>query len=41
MPAIDLDDICHKLAIDPRDKPIVQNKRKVGEETQKVCGPRN
>ncbi|XP_057443228.1 uncharacterized protein LOC130735146 [Lotus japonicus] len=32
LPGIDLEFICHKLALNPRAKPIVQFKRKMGEE---------
>jgi hypothetical protein len=36
MPGIDPDFICHSLVIDSRSKPIIQKKRKMGEERREV-----
>jgi hypothetical protein len=36
MPRIDPDFICHNLMIDPRSKPVIQKKRKMGEEKREV-----
>lgn len=36
MPGIDSNFLCHKLSIYPEAKPILQRKRKPGEERRKV-----
>ena len=36
MPGIDLDVMCHHIALDPGVKPVSQRKRKGGEEKRKV-----
>nr|KYP43650.1 hypothetical protein KK1_034878 [Cajanus cajan] len=36
MPGVDPDFMCHKLAIDPRAKPVIQKRRKFGEDKRKA-----
>ncbi|XP_020207400.1 uncharacterized protein LOC109792401 [Cajanus cajan] len=36
MPRVDPDFMCHKLAIDPRAKPVIQKRRKFGENKRKA-----
>jgi hypothetical protein len=36
MPGIDLIVVCHHLAVNPRIKPVVQRKRKLGEDRRKI-----
>jgi len=36
MPGIDPDFICHQLSVNPNVKPVVQKRRKFGEERQQI-----
>uniref|UniRef100_A0A151UDK4 Retrovirus-related Pol polyprotein from transposon opus n=1 Tax=Cajanus cajan TaxID=3821 RepID=A0A151UDK4_CAJCA len=36
MPGVDPDFMCHKLAIDPRAKPVIQKRRKCGDDKRKA-----